>query len=471
MTVKHKSWFITAVAILTIAASVVICFLFRIERLESFKISLGTIAQTTAIELDSQRITPMELSQQIPDKFCSFMVITQLHNNHFIPINGTGFPANYNEYIPEGSDIISIRPGNSYPEFVTDRILRDNLLAVFVPIRKFNGQRAFCFIGAPYPPVNYIKFLIITLLCCMPLSILIVSIILSKQQSYNKPKAQREAPSTVSDNQILQLGRLASLRQVTSGIIHEMNQPLCIIKGYLGLLQMMWVPPEEDEEETEEEKAEKQAEMLATSQKYIDLCLTNVDRTGHILDHIRKFVKDYSKDKAAVNPADAINSVMDFFGEQFSKRNIKLELKIPETLKGRVSISQPLLEQAIVNLLANARDSLSSESYKGYESGRKKVIFSLEETADEMIFTLEDNGEGMESEVLEKCLEPFYTTNPDNSGIGLTTVNIIITEAGGSLKINSISGRGTNVVMNLPVMEEKTTNPENSTNDNDNAAS
>ncbi len=471
MRIEHKSWFITSVVILTIAASAAICFLFRVERLESFKISLGTIAKTAAIELDSKRITPTELSQQIRDKFCSFMVITRLQNTRFTPIYGTGFPANFNDYIPEGSDIINVHPGSSYPEFTTDRVLKENLLAVVVPISKYDGDRAFCFIGASYPPVNYVKFLVITLLCCMPLSVLIICIILASPSNDISAKTKTKALSPVSDNQILQLGRLASLRQVTSGIIHEINQPLCIIKGYLGLLQMMWVPQEEDEEETEEQKAERQAEIFATSQKYIDLCLTNVDRTGNILDHIRKFVRDYSEEKAAVNPVDAINNVMDFFGEQFSKRNIKLELKLPETLNRRIDISQALLEQAIVNLLANARDSLSSESYKGYESGKKKVIFTLEDNIDFMTFTLEDNGEGMKPEVLEKCLDPFFTTNPNNSGIGLTTVNIIVNDANGSMKINSISGRGTNIVITLPAIEAKNIEQTTKPGDKDNAAS
>lgn len=446
---KHKILLIAATVLISIIAASAVCIMFHRENIHNLKNRMAAVARHAAVELNYNRMTYNELTKNIQEHDCAFLVITRLSNNQYEPIPGAALPEK-NAFNINDEISINFSSGDALAEFSTPETIEQNLLGIIVPLRKFKGDRAFGFIGAPRPQPDYLKYLHVFVLCLLPALLTLMCFLLFRPCAAKSKVAAVAGHQQVSSGQLLQLGRLSALRQVTSGIIHELNQPLCVIKGYLGLMQLMWTPDEDDEDQSSpEEQEKKRRESIESCLKYIDLCLTNVDRAGHILDHIRKFVKDNSNDKSLVDPLKAIKNVMDFFSEQFSKRNIKLKLKLPEKISP-VIICPAMLEQAIVNLLANARDSFAGESYKGYESGGKSVVFSLEEVNDKVVFTIEDNGAGMDAEVLKQCTRPFFSTNQENCGVGLPMAELIAKESGGELKINSIKGRGTSISLALP---------------------
>ena len=453
MAMKHKILLIAATVLVSIVAASAVCIMFHRENIHNLKERMAATARDAAIELHYNRMPHHEITKNLQENGCTFLVIARLSNNQYEPIPGAELPEKNSFDINDETNIKFSR-GEVLAEFSTPETINKNLLGIIVPLRKFKGDRAFCFIGAPRLQPDYLKYLHVFVLCLLPALLTLICFLLFRPCAAKCKITAEPGHPQVNSDQLLQLGRLSALRQVTSGIIHELNQPLCVIKGYLGLMQLMWTPDEEDDDDDDdkpspEEQEKKRLENMESCLKYIDLCLTNVDRAGHILDHIRKFVRDNSNDKSPVDPLKAIKNVMDFFGEQFSKRNIKLKLKLPEKISP-LMICPAMLEQALVNLLANARDSFAGESYKGYESGGKSVVFSLEEVNDKVVFSIEDNGAGMDAEVLKRCTIPFFSTNQDNCGVGLPMTELIVKESGGELKINSIKGRGTSISMALP---------------------
>jgi len=110
------------------------------------------------------------------------------------------------------------------------------------------------------------------------------------------------------------------------------------------------------------------------------------------------------------------------------------------------------LEQVLMNLVVNARDAMPG-------GGRLVIGLANEESRGEIRvrLTVEDSGHGMGTEVLERAFEPFYTTKPkgQGTGLGLATVYGIVTQAGGSIEIDSNPGDGTRVSVLLPATRSR----------------
>ncbi len=109
------------------------------------------------------------------------------------------------------------------------------------------------------------------------------------------------------------------------------------------------------------------------------------------------------------------------------------------------------LEQVLLNLLINARDSLTDN-----ESSCPRIAVELESGVDALgapcvSLRVEDNGEGMTPETMERIYEPFFTKKEAGTGLGLATVLAIVTEHGGSIAVESKRKRGTAFEIKLPV--------------------
>ena len=431
-------WIVLAVVIAT-ASAAILCNRYQTALQDQTIRHLTTIAQQITPQIDRNQLSEADGETFLRATGCNFLVLCRLKNNNFMPIPGAAFPKSHSNYVPTVDDPAVHFSNSSSPRYTTNAIAAEHLLAISVPT-KFKNLPAYAFIGTPAPNTHIIACLWIIAVLALPLILTIIIVVHCPTANYTPPPPppRKTSRTEVTEKQIIQLGRLTALRQVTSGIIHEINQPLCVIKGYLGLLQMM------GEQKTDNDDG---------VQKYLEICLHNIDRTGHILDHIRSFVRDYNEEAENVDVPKAIQNVLDFFGEQFSKRNIKLELKIPERT-APVKASPAMVEQMIVNLLSNARDSFQSAGNQEYAAGIKIVTVRLEELKGSLLFTVEDNGCGMDAEALKHCTDPFYTTTADNCGLGLSSVKILCAKFHGQLKINSIRGRGTSVSMSLPLENE-----------------
>jgi len=373
-----------------------------------------------------------------------FIILCQLANNRFTPIDNAVIPKDGLGYLPVVDDpALAFKAENDCRIYSNKQIESENLLAVCVPVR-FKGLPAYCFVGMARPMADSMGggLILLVLLPILPLLAVTIWIIVNAGAPVNPLEivpAKRESQTEVSEIQLIHLGRLSALRQLTTGIIHEINQPLCVIKGYIGLLQMM-----------NEQKDNNSSEAAEDAKKYLDICMQNLDRTSHILNHIRMFVKDYSEDVEGVDIVTSIRNVLDFFSEQFSKRGIKLEMKVPERM-APVRISGSLLEQSIANLMANARDSFINLKPEDEPEKGRKVTIKVEEHKGFVAFTIDDNGCGMDSSIINHCTDPFFTTVPENCGLGLAAVQLTATKFQGVFKISSIKGRGTSATLMLPI--------------------
>ena len=125
--------------------------------------------------------------------------------------------------------------------------------------------------------------------------------------------------------------------------------------------------------------------------------------------------------------------------------HVRLELDVaPDSF---VEVDPAQIEQVLVNLTLNARDSMVG--------GGVLIIRTVRESDTSIRLEVIDSGEGMSEEILARALEPFYTTKPfgEGTGLGLPTVLGVIEQSGGTFSLTSRPGEGTCASIVFPTVE------------------
>jgi signal transduction histidine kinase len=115
----------------------------------------------------------------------------------------------------------------------------------------------------------------------------------------------------------------------------------------------------------------------------------------------------------------------------------------PESKLPAIATDPVALRRIVENLVRNAVDSLAD--------GRGEVRIATEAMPGGIRIRVADTGRGMSREELERAVEPFYTTKPSGSGLGLPIVRRLVADLGGTFRLTSEPGRGTEAVVELPV--------------------
>jgi PAS domain S-box-containing protein len=223
--------------------------------------------------------------------------------------------------------------------------------------------------------------------------------------------------------------KMEALGQLTGGVAHDFNNLLTII---LGNLEMMIDTPGLD------------ADIAQLSEEAIQAARLGANLTDRLLAISRK--RRYKPEIIEVN--SAILSLSHLLRRSLGAM-VEVRLKIcSESIN--ILIDPVSLENAIINLCLNSRDAMPSGGV---------VTISTEFSADgRAAIIVEDNGSGMPREVLERAIDPFFTTKAvgKGTGLGLSMVHGLVVQAGGELKIDSTPGKGTRIAMFLPTQIEAT---------------
>jgi two-component system, NtrC family, nitrogen regulation sensor histidine kinase NtrY len=183
-----------------------------------------------------------------------------------------------------------------------------------------------------------------------------------------------------------------------------------------------------------------------------DLTHLNADKADDIFSSIEtihsrskgllKFVnsyKEYSKPielhGSDVDAVQLVTRVVNLLIPEIDKAGVKLTL-LKKNTSVTVRTDTELMEQVLINLLKNALEAVPHD--KGGE-----IFLSIEKTSQGAArITIEDNGNGIDADVIDKIFIPFYTTKRKGSGIGLAFSRQVMKLHGGTIKVNSVKGRG-----------------------------
>jgi C4-dicarboxylate-specific signal transduction histidine kinase len=228
---------------------------------------------------------------------------------------------------------------------------------------------------------------------------------------------------------LLQASKMSSLGEMSSGIAHEINNPLAIIAGKIFKTRLELDSPNTNKE------------MIL---KYLDTVDKTIERIVKIINGLRSFSRDASQDPFETKSIKIIlEETLSLCGNRFANEHIKLTWnQIPENLFTQCRASQ--IEQVLLNLVNNAFDAAMEEK-------EKWVDIQAEEKGETIQITITDSGLGVREAIKNKIFEPFFTTKPvgKGTGLGLSISHGILRSHHGSLHLNQ-ECKNTQFVVTLP---------------------
>jgi len=224
----------------------------------------------------------------------------------------------------------------------------------------------------------------------------------------------------VAEQQLIQASKMSTLGEMSTGVAHELNQPLTILQAISNLLTRKVRNNKAIEPEILEEMA--------------DGISTHVDRASKIIEHMREFGRKSDMKTMPVQINDVLRRGFEFFSQQLLVHNIEVIWDLKGGLP-MVMADSNRLEQVVVNLLLNARDAIE-ERWNGQDAQPDKRIHIRSYTAkDRVCFRICDTGTGIPASIRDRLFEPFFTTKNvgKGTGLGLSISYGIVTDYGGDI--------------------------------------
>lgn len=227
------------------------------------------------------------------------------------------------------------------------------------------------------------------------------------------------------EEQLAQADKLASIGELSSGVAHEINNPLGVILGYTQLLLR-----------GEPNGSERYAD-LKTIEKHVRNCKT-------IVEDLLSFSRTSETEKKMLDIHSIIDDVLAFVQHHSDIQHIAIE-KAYNPSVGPLCIDEKKIKQVFINLVMNAIHAVGKK-------GSIWIATELSDTADEIMVKVADDGHGIESRHLKKIFDPFFTTKStgEGTGLGLSVSYGIIQNHGGHIHVDSKPGAGTIFTVALP---------------------
>lgn len=230
----------------------------------------------------------------------------------------------------------------------------------------------------------------------------------------------------LEEKQLIQSSKLATLGEVTTGMAHELNQPLNITHmAAEALLEMA-------------NDGDVPAEVLTGK---LEKILDQTDRASAIINHMRMFGRTDSGKLEAVDLKEAVLGAVGLVAEQLRLSEIELSVNLPEACR-KVKGHQLQLEQVVLNLITNARDAIKANEDSGKKPQQIAIGIADDPQSEEVILTVQDTGGGIPDQAIGHLFEPFFTTKEvgQGTGLGLSISYGMITGMGGHIEVANIDG-------------------------------
>ncbi len=236
-----------------------------------------------------------------------------------------------------------------------------------------------------------------------------------------------------------QAAKLATLGEMATGVAHELNQPLSVIKTSSSFFVS---------------KIEKGEEINIDTLNNLLLKIdSNIDRASKIITHMRDFARKSDTALEKVDMKAIIDSAYDIFSQQLKVRGIDIAFDIQKDLPPARGDGNRL-EQVIINLLINARDAIEAKPDERFEALNQNREITVKAYGKNRRVYVEvgDTGGGIPDHVADKIFEPFFTTKEvgKGTGLGLSISYGIVRECNGEIKIRETSETGTVFQIHLP---------------------
>jgi two-component system, NtrC family, sensor kinase len=228
------------------------------------------------------------------------------------------------------------------------------------------------------------------------------------------------------ETNLAQQGKMASLGILSSGVAHEINNPLGVILGYASYIEGKISPDD-------------------PNYSYIHEIKRESKRCKKIVQDLLSYARTPQPALEETDVNALLEQIVDFAANHTDMHHVTVARDLAPGLP-KIMVDGDQMRQVAINLILNAGASMA-------EGGKLVVSTSLDDEGFVNI-RFADNGAGIPPENLEKIFEPFFTTKASGTGLGLAITRQIVEQHHGKIVIESEVGRGTTVTIRLPIDRE-----------------
>lgn len=233
---------------------------------------------------------------------------------------------------------------------------------------------------------------------------------------------------------LLQTEKLATIGMITSGIAHEINNPIFILTGHGDLLK-------------------KRIKKKMVNDKFLKEFMSQYSKACKDIENLASGIKNYVRAESSefnfIKLNDVIDTSMNLVAHLYEQERINISTKLSKE-NPKLFANSGKIQQIIMNLISNSK-------YAMKKSKTKKITITTEVKKDSVILKIKDTGTGIKKKDLKKICDDFYTTKPEGegTGLGMGIVLTIVKELTGEMKIDSEYGKGTTITLTFPLAEVK----------------
>jgi two-component system, sporulation sensor kinase E len=238
-------------------------------------------------------------------------------------------------------------------------------------------------------------------------------------------KSRRTAQQTIESE------RLNALTLLAAGVAHEIGNPLNSLHIHLQLM----------ERKAQELDHNAKSEL----QQSIDVARSEVRRLDSIVTQFLRAIRPSRPRLQPENVNTIVEEAVRFFTPEIQDRDMVVEQELRADLP-LLQLDREQMKQAFYNVIKNSLEAMRRH-------GTLRIRTDLDDT--HVMISFVDTGGGMSAENLSRVFEPYFTTKPSGTGLGLLIVRRIVREHGGELSIESGQGKGLTLTIRLPYVEKR----------------
>jgi signal transduction histidine kinase/ActR/RegA family two-component response regulator len=235
----------------------------------------------------------------------------------------------------------------------------------------------------------------------------------------------------------MQSQKLEVIGRLAGSVAHDFNNLLTIVSGFTELLGQSMEPDE-------------------THQLYLDEITKASDQAASLTQQLLAFGRRQLLQPRVIDLNEIIRSM-----ETMLRRLIGEHLELVTMLEAapsHIRADAVQIQQALLNLVINARDAMPTEGLVVITTGNcREAVGSGGEAIPLVTLSVSDTGHGMDHDTLTRIFEPFFSTKEvgKGSGLGLATVDGIVAQSGGRIRVDSEPGQGTTFTILLPSTDDR----------------
>lgn len=251
----------------------------------------------------------------------------------------------------------------------------------------------------------------------------------------------------VREKNLIQTNKLASLGLFTAGIAHEIKNPLAGIKTSAQVLEQLIVSKTTLNEKGETDSITMDAGTIANTRKLATGITTEANRLNKLLKDLVDFSKPDSSKKKWVSIGNLVDRAFIMLQNEFKTKGVKFSINVDET---KAFCDPDQFVQILVNLLLNAKNAVAEGT------GLVSVTSNLEiEVTGQLLqsISIQDNGQGIPPEAMNKLFDPFFSLSAKGTGLGLSIVYTLAKLNNITINVDNLETGGAAFTLSFPVEE------------------